>query len=187
MDGISLLSPQELERGAAHEAGHVVVGFSLGLDLDYVTLLDKSPPVASISRGVTLWKNLDAQLCAVQCFVTAAGMAGEQLALGQFSENHAEGDLAVLVTGGRSAQEIVGDRTIAFCVLKRNVNAHDALAKELRCRFRMNPASGGLIQAEEALCIFKSNHGNTSIPKKYWQRRNAGYESRFGPGRLARL
>jgi hypothetical protein len=86
-------------------------------------------------------------------------MAGEQRILGSYSEAHANGDLDALIKGGRSNEQIHGDRKIAFRVLQRNAGAHDALTAALKRRLSEKLEGGGLMQAEEALCIFRSHRG----------------------------
>jgi len=135
------LLESDFERALAHEAGHAVVGLSLGAFIEHIERAS-----ASGMPGSLMSQGFDEGLCVqfeptiktfeprFQYTVAAAGMAAERLVFGRFEPIAASHDVDLLRAAGRTDIEILGLIDIAQKVLSENVSFLDFVRQSLKNR-----------------------------------------------------
>jgi hypothetical protein len=114
-------------RAAAHEAGHTVVGMSLGLNVDDIRRCEGSDVPGSLqavglrAAVVVRFTNLQQIEPRLQYLLAVGGMAAETLIYGNYDRAAATFDLDALRPIGLSEPEIDGLIRIARLVLQENL------------------------------------------------------------------
>ncbi len=133
----------DFERVATHEAGHTVVGLSLGAKIDYIERMAANEVPGALqahdfhaalavkfTSGV---QNLEPRL---QYVIAVGGMAAENLIFGKYSEEGAAADFETLKPAGLDETQIAGLTVIAQKVLNENIHFFDRLRENLTERLR---------------------------------------------------
>jgi hypothetical protein len=130
----------DFERVGAHEAGHAVVGLSVGAKLLCIEYLTSGLPnslqgsgfeAAIATRFTPSIHKLEPRLQYVQ---VAGGMAGETLILGKYEPLGAADDVHNLKAVGLTDAQISGLVAIAQTVLKENSRLFERLRKSVANR-----------------------------------------------------
>jgi hypothetical protein len=131
----------DFERVASHEAGHAVVGLSMGVSVEYIEMLqDDGVPAPLKGQGfhagvavqfTTTIKSLEPRM---QYTIAVGGMAGERLVLGSYNSPAAAFDIDALKAVGRTDGEIEGLTEIAQKILSANFPFFHRLRSSLRQR-----------------------------------------------------
>jgi ATP-dependent Zn protease len=133
----------DYERVATHEAGHAVVGLSLGTKVDYIERLATGnvPEVLQAEdfhaglavNFTTTVRKLEPRL---QFLIAFGGMAAETLIFGKYHKGGAASDLENLKPNILSEVEIAGLIEIAQKILNQNLKFFHHLRKHLTKRLR---------------------------------------------------
>jgi hypothetical protein len=128
----------DFERVGGHEAGHAVVGLSLGLKLDKIEYVTNGLPgslqafeVGVATKFTSSFHKLEPRL---QYLQVAGGMAGETLILGKYDPQGAADDIHNLQSVGLTETQIAGLVGVAQKILEENLAFFDRLRSSIASR-----------------------------------------------------
>lgn len=139
MVSVDALIPGESERGAAHEAGHMVVALALGVRVIRVSR-DNGANVPTILReqgfdaavGVDYSSEIHKLETRRQFVVTFGGMAGETLSFGFYSKQSAAHDLEAIKPNFLSEKQVQVLVDIGQSMIRTNLGVFNYVKEQLR-------------------------------------------------------